>query len=112
MKDQTVVELKNAKNRISVSVGGTTDITVEVFCEGTVVSGLGNLSKNALEAEIATYMNDIAQTVLEEKQIDLTNSYRKLGGADREGYAYYRKLSGDYEADADITYQLSVTWVD
>lgn len=57
-------------------------------------------------------MNDISQTVLEEKQIDLTNSYRKLGGADREGYAYYRKLPGDYEADAGINYQLSVTWVD
>lgn len=110
--DSTVVELKNAKNRIRVSVGETTDITVEVYCEGTVVSGSGNLSKNVLETEIAAYMNDTAQTVLEEKQIDLTNSYRKLGGEDREGYAYYRKLADAYETDAKISYQLSVIWVD
>lgn len=66
---------------------------------------------SVLEKELRQYFNDRATRVLREQQVDVSNSYRKLGGIRRDWYLEYKNNALSYEQDMDIVYNVKVDWV-
>ena len=64
-----------------------------------------------LEKELRQYFNDRATRVLREQQVDVSNSYRKLGGIRRDWYLEYEENALGYEPNMDIVYNVNVDWV-
>ena len=53
----------------------------------------------------------LAEQTLKAQGIDLSGSYRALGGARRDWYLEYQRDSGQYEEDMRITYEVDIDWV-
>jgi hypothetical protein len=85
-------------------------IHVKVCCNGEVLCGTEKKKEN-LRALAENYMTETAQNARQIYGIDVTNSYKKLGGLNRELYFYYRQNPGEYEQDMNIVYELEITWV-
>ena len=80
------------------------------------VSGAGSREASAeelgeIEEQIRRYMQGQAQTVMEGRQIDLSGSYRKLGGVRRDWYVEYMERMEDYEDEMEIVYRVQIDWV-
>ena len=64
-----------------------------------------------MDAQVQQYLNSIANHALRELQIDVADSYRKLGGIRRDWYEEYEKNELGYEQDMDIVYNVQIDWV-
>lgn len=130
----TYVKLFAPRNEISFSEEEGRQIVVDVYCSGEVLyqrdkgEGVGEEKEEEmgkeekgggredgqlveLEREISEYMNDIAALELKQWKIDVSNSYKKLGGYQREWYWDYMEKPQKYERDMDIVYNVHITWV-
>ena len=67
--------------------------------------------QRGIEEQTEQYMQELAQTVLREQGIDVSGSYRKLGGIRRDWYAEYGRTPGTYEMDMEIVYRVQIDWV-
>lgn len=124
------VSLFAPRNEIIFREGqGKRQIVVKVRCSGMVAgggfllgdggSGLGGSQEERrrrqeeteLGRQIEAYMNGLAQRTLVEQEIDVSNSYRKLGGQRRDWYEEYRTWGAEYERDMEIVYEVAVDWV-
>lgn len=88
-------------------------VTVTLVCSGEVLNRSGNMSEKEqqlLEQELKEYMNEITERVIEEQEVDVSNSFRKLG-EEREWYFYYRKREEVYEQDVRLEYRMDIDWV-
>lgn len=112
LEDGTVVSLSDAHNKLSFSEQeGKKTVVANIRCSGEVISA-GATAENGqqLAWQIEAYMNRIAEQTLAELQIDVTNSFRKLG-AKRDWYFYYQGQKNAYEQDIDVIYDVSVDWI-
>lgn len=97
---------------------GKRTIVVNVHCSGEIISpgshtkGTGKtMDTLSAEQKLAVYMNETAKAALGEQQLDVADSYRKLGGIRRDWYLEYEKEPQTFEPDMDIIYQLDIDWV-
>ncbi|MDD6058576.1 MAG: GerAB/ArcD/ProY family transporter, partial [Clostridiales bacterium] len=109
------IRLTSPHNRISFADGEAgRRIVVDVYCDGETLyrrtAGGTPITEQQLEREAEAYMNEIARAALEES-VDVTNSYRKLGGYKRDWYVAYQNPHKSYEEEMEIVYDLHVTWV-
>ena len=121
------VKLFAPRNEISFSEEDGQQIVVDVYCSGEVLyqkeDGDGDGKDEAgredngseefveLEQQISEYMNLVAGLQLNYWQIDVSNSYKKLGGYQRDWYFDYVNQETKYEKDVDIVYNVHITWV-
>lgn len=89
------------------------EIVVQIKCDGEIMSpGTEGESPDDLARQIEVHMNERAVRALNEQQIDVSNSYRKLGGEARDWYMTYQKEPLRYEADVSIRYEVEIDWID
>lgn len=113
MENGTNVELSGTKNQISFSKAGEHTITVDVKCNGEIVyQKPENKEKpEELERQIEKYMNTIAQDALTDG-IDVTGSYKKMGGYERSWYDRYQEPDSEpYEEELHIVYKVQISWI-
>lgn len=112
LEDGAQVRLAASQNEISFEENSKQrEIVVDVYCTGEVLYEKKGETQENLEKQIEAYMNEVSEGALEEKGIDLSNSYRKLGGYMRQWYPGYVESGESYEEDMDIVYQVHITWV-
>ncbi len=109
------VRLFGTHNEISFaqSEDGKRKIIVDVFCNGEVLYN-EDVQKNTaseLEAALAEYMNDTAAKALLEYRVDVTDSFKRLGGENRSWYFEYKKKADAFEKEMHTEYRMHVTWV-
>lgn len=76
--------LSDATNEITFSEkDGVREVLVTIHCSGSVQGTGGKENKKELALLAEDYMNRMAANVQRKRQVDLTGSYRKLGGAAR-----------------------------
>lgn len=63
------------------------------------------------EQQLEHQMNELAGGLLEQKDIDISNSYYRLGGYDREAYWDYADDWRGYRRDLQIRYEWEITAV-
>jgi len=89
-------------------------VVVDVECDGKILQqNYGeekDEAKEWLEAQIKLYMVAKADGALA-RDIDLTNSFKKLG-MEREWYLYYMQAPDFYEEDIEIVFKFDIEWVD
>lgn len=108
--------LTAAHNEIRFSEENGKTIVVDIDCNGEFLykkeennsRSIGGMAQT--EKEIEHYMNTIAAAALE-RELDVTNSYRKLGGYMRDWYFLYRKDAASYEKDVNTVYRVHITWI-
>lgn len=106
LENGIVVSLFDAHNEISfLEKNNKKTVIAKIRCNGKMVS-----PGAVTEKEIQDYMNDLANQTLAERQIDVTDSFRKLG-AKRDWYFLYRGQDDTYEQDIQIIYDVSIDWV-
>ena len=109
------VELSEAQNGITFS--GTCEekvIDLYIRCKGKVVAEPAGkfYSKRELERMCETYMNRIAQEMLQgEEPVDVTNSYKKVGAGKREWYDWVTMYEKQYEQGTKVDCHVEITWV-
>lgn len=109
----TVIELGDSCNQISFNEkNGRRQIVVQIACTGKIVNETADVSKEKLTEAVEAYFNGCAGRLLEERGIDLSNSYRKLGGAARGWYAEYKAAPESYEPSMEIVYDVQIDWRD
>lgn len=127
LSDGTQVSLSSPHNEIAFRErAGQREIVVQVHCSGELFGTQQNAASNRrntagqeqiaqdharIEQEVASYMNTLAGQTLSEQGIDLSGSYRRLGGAARGWYQEYQKKSAQYEGDMRIVYEVDIDWV-
>lgn len=106
------IRLFDAKNEISFPKEEGSEITVTIRCNGEVMyqSPKEEVSLQMLEEMAERYMNKTAAAALDQ-QIDVSGSYRRIGGGKRSWYFYYRENGEQYERDVHIVYNVQITWV-
>lgn len=101
------------KETEKIGVGGLTEqiVAVTVTGEGEILSGTVSASEKEqlLNTRMEDYLNAIAAHALE-KEIDITNSYRKLGTDNRTWYFKYQNTPAAYEKDIKIQYLVKINW--
>ncbi|MBP3488988.1 MAG: GerAB/ArcD/ProY family transporter [Roseburia sp.] len=127
LSDGTQVSLSSPHNEIAFRErAGQREIVVQVHCSGELFGTQQNAASNRrntagqeqiaqeharIEQAVASYMNTLAGQTLSEQGIDLSGSYRRLGGAARGWYQEYQKKSARYEGDMRIVYEVDIDWV-
>lgn len=126
LEDGAVVSLFDAHNEVDFTEQeGGRMIVVNVHCSGkmkswgtareqegrTVLEQNGQENRTMLEIQVQQYLNNIAARTLKEQQVDVADSYRKLGGIRRDWYGEYEKNNSSYEQDLDIVYNVQIDWV-
>lgn len=115
MENGAVVSLFDAHNEVDFAESEEgRSIVVNVHCSGKVMNRGGAMAQedtSVLEKELRQYFNDRATRALREQQVDVSNSYRKLGGIRRDWYMEYKNNALSYEQDMDIVYNVKVDWV-
>ena len=127
LSDGTVVSLSSPHNEVAFrEQAGQREIVVQVHCSGERFGVQGDEVSNrrsaageeritqenaSIEKEITSYVNMLAEQTLKAQGIDLSGSYRALGGARRDWYLEYQRDSGQYEEDMRITYEVDIDWV-
>ena len=109
------VELFDSHNEIRFS--GTPEqrmVEVDVYCKGRVAAESPGkfYSERELEKLSQEYMNRVAEEALRiDSQVDVTNSYKKVGGYERDWYELLRGTPENYEEGMDIVYNVEIVWV-
>lgn len=113
LENGAVVSLSDAHNKIIFEEeGGAKTVSVQMKCSGEVINQgvLEEKERKELTEQLEAYMNAIAERTLADKQIDVTDSFRKLGSK-RDWYFAYSKQPELYEQDIQVNYELSVDWI-
>lgn len=113
LENGAVVALSDAHNEIAfVEQDGKKTVVAKIRCSGEVISpkAASQKEQQALTRQIETYMNQLAQQTLAEWQIDVTDSFRKLG-AKRDWYFYYQGQREVYEQEIEVVYEVAIDWV-
>ncbi len=128
LEDGTAVTLSGAHNQIHFEESGKgRRIVVKVRCAGKVHgasvgesegvpsgdAAAGSAEREGMEEltrQVEQYMQQTAERLLTERQIDVSGSYRKLGGERRDWYAEYAAEPARYENGMEIVYQVQVDW--
>ena len=88
-------------------------IKVAVSCEGELLQG-ENAKQQAFQQKVfpedishavTSYVQDLAENSLKNQRIDLSNSYKKLGGYNRTWYQAWKKQQESGTANAEILYE-------
>lgn len=121
--EEGAVRLTAPHNEIVFFEGNEKTVYVDVNCEGELLYADGVAGKTQtledtremkqseqIGKSVEAYLNDCAARTLG-KGIDVTNSYRKLGGYAREWYFEYPSGKETYEEDVNIVYNVQITWV-
>lgn len=109
------VELFDSHNEIRFS--GTLEqrvVEVDVHCKGRVAAEAPEkfYSEKELGKLSQKYMNRIAKEALRTgSRVDVTNSYKKVGGYKREWYEFLSVFPETYEEKIDIVYNMDIIWV-
>lgn len=137
LEDGTMLSLFDAHNQVDFAEnGGRRSIVVTVHCSGeTVNRGVASgksVDKEAIRREVEEYFNRLATAALRNQQVDVADSYRKLGGIRRDWYMQYEAgkhsqekhteqkqnmrakswiNAADYEKDMDIVYNVQIDWI-
>lgn len=113
LKNGVYTRLFDAHNEISFQEADTRQIVADIYCSGEILydEKVGQSRTAKLEKEISKYMNNLASQVLTDQQIDLTDSYKKLGAHNRIWYYEYKEYPDQYEAEMTILYRIHITWV-
>lgn len=115
LEDGAVVSLFDAHNEIDFAQQEAgRSIVVNVHCSGRVLNRSGATEQEnteVLETQVQQYLSNMATQVLKERQVDVANSYRKLGGIRRDWYWEYEKNNLDYEQDMNLVYNVQIDWV-
>lgn len=111
--DGTYVRLFSPDNEIVFQGTTKREVTVNIRCSGEVLyeTGQQELSQEEIGQQIEAYMNGTASEALKRQQIDIADSYRKLGGYQRDWLKDYEEGNASYEEDLDIVYNVQITWV-
>ncbi len=109
--DHVIVELGGGRSRVTFDEkNGQRQVSVQICCSGNIVSQKGETSEEELTEALTAYVNETAEQLRKEQGIDLANSYRKLGGAERGWYFAYRSAPETYEASVEIVCDLQIDW--
>lgn len=111
LKGGEMVTLFDPHNEIRFEENKERRIVVEIHCSGEIISREQQTKEAYFEKQIAEYMNAQAKEALFMQQIDLSNSYRKLGGGRRDWYPEYLKEDMRYEPEMEILYEVEIDWV-
>lgn len=114
LEDGVMVNLSDAHNEIRFEEReGIRTVVVQIACNGEVVNRRQSSETEVqqLQTQIEEYMNGVAEQSLRESAIDVTNSFKELGGGARDWYVYYQGQDALYEQDIHILYQMSIDWV-
>lgn len=115
LENREVVRLFDIKNQISFGTDekGKRTVYVKVCCSGEVIYNrdITQQKRDSLEKELLSYMNELAKKARMEYRVDLTDSYKKLGGAARDWYFAYQNSPEQYEKEVQVVYQGSICWV-
>lgn len=106
----TDVRLFSPHNELFFYEDNGKKIVVKVRCMGEVLYAEEEQGLSDLERHIEDGMNVAAAAILHEQGIDLTNSYRKIGGYKREWYERYQRQPGRYEEEIEIIYDVRIEW--
>ena len=88
-------------------------IKVAVSCEGELLQG-ENVKQQAFQQKVfpedishavTSYVQNLAEDSLQNQRIDLSNSYKKLGGYNRTWYQAWKKQQESGTANAEILYE-------
>lgn len=115
LEQEYEVELFDAHNEIVFS--GTPEnktIEVNVRCKGRVAAEPPGkfYSEKELQRMSQEYMNRVAAECLQsENAVDVTNSYKKIGGYQRSWYETFAKKPEGYEKNMNIVYHVEIVWV-
>lgn len=92
-------------------------IIVNVSCSGEILYQDINKTyeKEELRKQAEQYMNRVAEYALSGQEfaqaVDVTNSFKKLGGYKRDDYLFYQQHEKEYENNLHIVYNLQIDWV-
>ncbi len=113
------VRLTNPSNQIelqeTILKSGVTqkEVIVHISCDGELLYQTDDLtpeeSKELLESQLTEYFNNLSSAALSQG-IDLTNSFKKLGGYQRSWYDIYANAPAKYEKTIQIDYQVDINW--
>ena len=110
--EEGMLLLSDATNEITFSEkDGVREVLVTIHCSGSVQGTGGKENKKELALLAEDYMNRMAANVQRKRQVDLTDSYRKLGGAARGWYEEYQECGENYEEEVAIVYQVKINWI-
>ena len=91
----------------------TKEVCVRVRGEGRLLDGI--VGQDAMTAEevlnkrLEEYLKETADRALDEG-LDLTNSFKKLGGCQRGWYEVYKDTPASYERDIAIVFSAEILW--
>lgn len=110
--EEGMLLLSDSSNEIAFSEkDGVREVLVTIHCSGSV-QGTGrkeNEGKLALSAE--DYMNRMAANVRQEKQVDLTGSYRSSEARRAAGMRSTRSAGENYEEEVEVVYRVKINWI-
>lgn len=115
LEQEYEVELFDSHNEIQFS--GTPEqktIEVNVRCKGRMAAGAPGkfYSEKEMQRMSQEYMNRVAAESLGgEPAVDVANSYKKIGGYQRDWYGIFAERQEGYEEGMNIVYHLEIVWV-
>ncbi len=116
LEQEYEVEFFDSHNEIAFS--GTPDkktVEVNVRCKARAAAQPPEnfRSEQELARMSEAYMDQVAAEALgSENAVDVTNSYKKTGGYQREWYEILAESQESYEEEMEIAYHLDILWVD
>lgn len=131
LKDAGYVRLFEAHNDITFLEEERRRIVVNIRCSGERIYRKKTPDKNGnqqkrdqsykeriqrtddtdVNEQVEDYMNGLAAETLKNLRIDVSNSFKKLGGCQRDWYQEYEAKNEEFEQDMEIEYHVTITWV-
>ena len=91
----------------------TKEVCVRVRGEGRLLDGMVGqdvmTAEEVLNKRLEEYLKETADRALDEG-LDLTNSFKKLGGYQRDWYEVYKDAPASYERDIAIVFSAEILW--
>lgn len=91
----------------------TKEVCVRVRGEGRLLDGMVGqdvmTAEEVLNKRLEEYLKETADRALDEG-LDLTNSFKKLGGYQRDWYEVYKDTPASYERDIAIVFSTEILW--
>ena len=91
----------------------TKEVCVRVRGEGRLLDGMVGqdvmTAEEVLNKRLEEYLKETADRALDEG-LDLTNSFKKLGGYQRDWYEVYKDTPASYERDIAIVFSAEILW--
>ena len=91
----------------------TKEVCVRVRGEGRLLDGMVGqdvmTEGEVLSGRLEAYLKETADRALDEG-LDLTNSFKKLGGYQRDWYEVYKDTPASYERDIAIVFSAEILW--